>query len=77
MEHYLLLKIVHSASSVLLLLGLLVHLFMLWKAHRGGDAAVLLRKLRNTRRYSSPALGLVVVFRRRLHQFTGLAAVCA
>jgi uncharacterized membrane protein len=61
MEHYLLLKIVHSASSVLLLLGLLVHLFMLWKAHRGGDAAVLLRKLRNTRRYSSPALGLVAL----------------
>lgn len=61
MEHYLLLKIVHSASSVLLLLGLLVHIFMIWKARRGGDVAVLTRKLRNTRRFSSPALGLVAL----------------
>jgi len=61
MEHYLLLKIVHAASSVLLLLGLLAHIFMIWKARRGGDAAVLTRKLRNTRRFSSPALGLVAL----------------
>lgn len=61
MEHYVLLKIVHSATSVLLFLGLLAHIFMLWKARRRGDAAVLARKLRNTRRISSPALGLVAL----------------
>jgi uncharacterized membrane protein len=34
---------------------------MLWKAQRKGDAAVLQRKLRNTLRYSFPALGLLAL----------------
>lgn len=61
MEHYLLLKIVHAASAVLLLLGVLAHLLMLWRAVRRGEPAVLARKLRNTRRFSSPALALVAL----------------
>ena len=61
MEHYLLLKIAHSLPGVLVLLGLLAHLFMLWKAQRNGDPAVLQRKLRNTRVYSLPALGLLAL----------------
>jgi uncharacterized membrane protein len=59
MEHYLLLRIVHAASAVLLLLGVLAHFLMLWKASRRGDAEVLQRKLRNTRRFSLPALAVV------------------
>jgi uncharacterized membrane protein len=61
MDHYLLLKIAHSLPGVLVLLGLLAHCFMLWKASRNGDAAVLQRKLRNTRRFSLPALGLLAL----------------
>ena len=41
MDNYLLLKIAHSLPAILVLLGLLAHLFMLWKAQRNGDAAVL------------------------------------
>lgn len=59
MEHYLLLRIAHAAIAVLVLLGLLAHIFMLWKASRRGDAEVLQRKLGNTRRFSLPALALL------------------
>lgn len=61
MENYLLLKIVHSLPGLLLLLGLLAHIFMLWKANRGGDAAVLQRKLRRTRLISLPLLGVLAL----------------
>lgn len=61
MEHYQLLKYAHLIPAVLLLAGLVAHAFMLWKAHRGGDATVLTRKLRVTRLYSLPALGLLAV----------------
>ena len=61
MDNYLLLKIAHSLPAILVLLGLLAHLFMLWKAHRNGDVAVLQRTLRNTRRFSLPALGLLTL----------------
>ena len=61
MEHYQLLKFAHLIPAVLLLAGLVAHAFMLWKANRGGDAAVLTRKLRVTRLYSLPALGLLAV----------------
>lgn len=61
MEHYLLLRIIHAATAILLLLGLLAHIFMLWKAWRGGDVVVLQRKLRNTRRFSLPLLGLLAL----------------
>ncbi len=61
MEHYQLLKIAHSAPGILLLLGVLAHVFMLWKAARVGDAAVLQRKLRRTRLISLPVLGLLAL----------------
>ena len=61
MDNYLLLKITHSLPGLLLLLGLLAHIFMLWKANRGGDAAVLQRKLRRTRLISLPLLGVLAL----------------
>jgi uncharacterized membrane protein len=61
MEHYQLLKIARSAPGILLLLGVLAHVFMLWKAARVGDAAVLQRKLKRTRLISLPVLGLLAL----------------
>ena len=61
MDNYLLLKIAHSLPGLLLLLGLLAHIFMLWKANRGGDAAVLQRKLQRTRLISLPLLGVLAL----------------
>ena len=61
MEHYQLLKYAHLLPAVLILAGFIAHVVMLWKAHRGGDAAVLARKLRVTRCYSMPAIGLVTL----------------
>lgn len=61
MEHYELLKYAHLISAVLILAGFIAHCFMLWKANRAGDAAVLTRKLRVTRLYSMPAIGLLTL----------------
>lgn len=61
MEHYQLLKFAHLIPAVLILAGFIAHAFMLWKANRSGDAAVLTRKLRITRLYSMPAIGLVTL----------------
>jgi len=61
MDPYLLLRIAHSLPAILLLLGVLAHAFMLWKAWRGGDAAILQRKLRRTRMISLPLLGLLAL----------------
>lgn len=61
MEYYTLIKVAHSLPALLLLLGMLAHVFMLFKAYRGGDAAVLARKLRVTRCYSLPALGVLAL----------------
>lgn len=61
MEHYLLVRILHSAPGVLLLLGLIAHAFMLFKAQRGGDAAVLARKLRVTLLFSLPAFAVLAL----------------
>lgn len=61
MEHYQLLKYAHLIPAVLILAGFIAHTFMLWKANRSGDAAVLTRKLRVTRLYSMPAIGLVTL----------------
>ncbi|MDT3712166.1 MAG: DUF2269 family protein [Pseudomonadaceae bacterium] len=59
MDHYLLLRIVHGASAVLLILGIAAHLALLWRNWRRGDAAVLQNKLRRTRRLSLPLLALL------------------
>ena len=61
MEHYQLLKYAHLIAAVLVLAGFIAHVFMLWKANRAGDAAVLSRKLRVTRLYSLPAIGLLTL----------------
>jgi uncharacterized membrane protein len=61
MDNYQLLKIAHSLPGILLLLGVLAHVFMLWKASRSGDAALLQRKLRRTRRISLPVLGALAL----------------
>ena len=61
MEHYQLLKYTHLIPAVLILAGFIAHSFMLWKANRSGDKAVLTRKLRVTRLYSMPAIGLVTL----------------
>lgn len=61
MEHYLLVRILHSAPGVLLLLGLIAHGFMLFKAQRSGDASLLGRKLRVTLRYSLPAFAALAL----------------
>lgn len=54
MEHYLLIRVLHALPGILLLLGVLAHAFMLWKTWRGGDKAVLQRKLQRTRTISLP-----------------------
>ncbi|MBS7691202.1 DUF2269 family protein [Pseudomonas lalucatii] len=61
MEPYQLLKIAHGLPAILLLLGVLAHVLMLWKAARGGDAALLQRKLARTRLISLPLLGLLAL----------------
>lgn len=61
MEHYQLLKYGHLIPAVLVLAGFVAHVFMLWKANRAGDVEVLTRKLRVTRLYSLPALGLLAL----------------
>ena len=61
MEHYLLVRILHSAPGVLLLLGLIAHGVMLFKAQRGGDATVLARKLRVTLLFSFPAFAVLAL----------------
>lgn len=58
MDHYLTVRIVHGAAAVLLILGLLVHLFLLWRA-RTAEPAVLERKLRRTRLFSLPLFALL------------------
>jgi uncharacterized membrane protein len=61
MEHYPLLKMLHMLPGIVLLLGVLAHLFMLWKASRSGDVAILQRKLKRTRLISLPVLGLLAL----------------
>lgn len=61
MEHYLLVRILHSAPGVLLLLGLIAHTVMLWKAQRNADPAVLARKLRVSLFYSLPAFAVLAL----------------
>ncbi|GLK87409.1 DUF2269 family protein [Pseudomonas turukhanskensis] len=59
MEHYLLFKIIHSAVAVLLPLGVIAHIFMLYKAQKRGDMAVLQRKVRRTRLISLPVFAVL------------------
>lgn len=58
MEHYLTVRILHGAAAVLLMLGLAVHIFMLWRS-RSADSEVLARKLSRTRKLSLPLFALM------------------
>ncbi|UQY36575.1 DUF2269 domain-containing protein [Pseudomonas fulva] len=61
MEHYLLIRVLHALPGILLLAGVLAHALMLWKAWRGGDRAVLQRKLRRTRTISLPVFAVLAL----------------
>lgn len=58
MEYYLTVRIVHGAAAVLLMLGLLAHGVMLWRARSAGTE-VLSNKLRRTRQISLPVFALL------------------
>lgn len=60
MESYLILRISHSVPAVLLLLGVLAHILIVWRA-RGKEPAVLAEKLRRTRVISLPVFTLLAV----------------
>lgn len=61
MEHYLLIRVLHALPGILLLLGVLAHAFMLWKAWQGGDREVLQRKLQRTRTISLPVFAVLAL----------------
>ncbi len=61
MDHYLLLKILHSLPAILLPLGVVAHMLLLWKASRRAEPGVLPRKLRRTRLISLPVMGVLAV----------------
>ena len=58
MEHYLTVRIIHGAAAVLLMLGVAVHIFIVWRA-RAAEPDVLQRKLRRTRLLSLPLFALL------------------
>lgn len=58
MEHYLTVRILHGGVAVLLMLGLLVHGVMLWRARKAATD-VLQRKLQRTRQISLPLFALL------------------
>ena len=60
MENYLLLRIGHSVPAVLLLLGVLAHIIIVWRATTK-EPSVLAQKLRRTRNISLPAFALLAV----------------
>lgn len=60
MENYLLLRIGHSVPAVLLLLGVLAHIIIIWRATTK-EPGVLAQKLRRTRNISLPAFALLAV----------------
>lgn len=60
MENYLVLRISHSVPAVLLLLGVLAHIIIVWRA--GGKGPVILaEKLRRTRVISLPVFALLAL----------------
>lgn len=60
MEYYLPIRILHGLAAVLLIIGLPVHLLIIWKAWRAADPSRLAHKLRNSWRYSVPAFALAL-----------------
>ena len=60
MDSYLTLRIAHSVPAVLLMLGLLAHIVIVWRA-KGKEPAVLQQKLQRTRAISLPLFALLAV----------------
>ncbi|MDY7218433.1 DUF2269 family protein [Denitrificimonas sp. JX-1] len=60
MEHYLALRIGHSVPAVLLMLGLLAHIVIVWRA-KGKKPEILQEKLYRTRVISLPVFTLLAV----------------
>lgn len=60
MESYLALRISHGVPAVLLMLGVLAHIIIVWRA-KGKGSAVLQEKLRRTRMISLPLLAVLAV----------------
>lgn len=60
MESYLVLRISHSLPAVLLLLGVLAHIIIVWRA-TAKEPGVLAQKLRRTRNISLPIFALLAV----------------
>lgn len=58
MEHYLTVRILHGGVAVFLMLGLLVHAVLLWRA-RNAKVDELQRKLQRTRQISLPLFALL------------------
>ena len=61
MEQYLLFRVFHGVLGVVLLLSVLAHGFVLWKAWSQGDVVALQRKLKRTRTISLPILALLTL----------------
>lgn len=60
MENYLVLRIAHSVPAILLILGVIAHIVIVWRA-KGKEPAVLQQKLRRTRTISLPVFAVLAV----------------
>ena len=60
MDNYLALRIGHSVPSVLLMLGLIAHIVIVWRA-KGKEPAVLAQKLHRTRVISLSAFAVLAL----------------
>ena len=58
MDNYVVLRIAHSVPAVLLLLGVIAHIVIVWRA-KGKESAVLQQKLRRTRVISLPVFAVL------------------
>ena len=60
MDSYLALRIGHSVPAVLLMLGLIAHIVIVWRA-KGKEPAVLAQKLHRTRVISLPVFAILAL----------------
>lgn len=58
MESYLVLRIAHSVPAILLILGVIAHIVIVWRA-KGKEPALLQQKLRRTRTISLPVFAVL------------------
>ena len=60
MDSYLTLRLSHGIPAILLMLGVIAHIVIVWRA-KGKEPAVLAEKLRRTRMISLPIFTLLAV----------------